>query len=128
MGGRSCSLDQIQRKLCDSVRAIEVFFSPKPGEDQKKKTKKQGLRRKLKCFYQKSSEDQKNRIKIKGLHRNLALYSAEICRIYSCWLALHRFIIQRSNLGGWTSKSRWGDAKSRWGTLTLVGGRVPPTI
>ena len=63
-----------------------MFFPPKSGEDQKK-----------------------------GLHGNLGLSSAGICRIYSCWLALDCFIIQRSNLDGWMSKSRWGNAKSRWG-------------
>ena len=63
---------------------IEAFFFPKSGEDRKK-----------------------------GLHRNLELSSARICRIYSCWLVLDRFIVQRSYFDGWTSKSRWEDAKSR---------------
>ena len=96
-----------------------VITSPKLHEDQKK-----GLRQKLTCFFPESRWRPKN----KGLHRNLGLYSAGICRIYLCWLALFRLIIQRSNLDGGTPKSRWGDAKSRWGTLTLDGGRVPPTI
>ena len=60
---------------------IEVFFSRKTGEDQKK-----------------------------YLDRNLGLYSAGVSRIYSCWLTLFRLFIQRSNLDGWTSKSWWGDA------------------
>ena len=65
-----------------------MFFSPKQNEGQKtNKTKK----------------------------RSSQLYLAEICWVYSCWLALVRLIIQRSNLVGWTSKSRWGDANSRWG-------------
>ena len=61
----------------------------------------------------------------KGLHCNLGLYSAGICRIYSCWLALLRLVIQRSNLDGGTPKSWWGDANSRWGGRIP---RVPPTI
>ena len=72
------------------------------------KTKKQkSLRRKLKYFSQKSGEDQK-----KDLHRNLGLYSAGICRVYPCWLALFGLIIQRSNLDG--------------GKLTLDEGTRPP--
>ena len=38
------------------------------------------------------------RPKKKGLYRNMGLYLAGIFRIYSCWLALFRLIIQRSNL------------------------------
>ena len=84
---------------------------------------KKGLRRKLKCFFLKSSEEQK-----KGLHRNLGLYSAGICRIHSCWLALDLFIIQRSNLDEWTSKPRWGDAKSRWGDVNSWWGGASPRV
>ena len=70
------------------------------------KTKKKGLRRKLVFF-------PRNQVKIKkkkGLRGNLRLYLARIYRIYSCWLALFCLIIQRSNLDGWASKPRWGDA------------------
>ena len=96
------ALTKLQWKLCNSVPAIE--WRPK-------RRKKKGLRQKIEVFFP------RNQVKIKqkkGLHRNLGLYSAGIGRIYSCWLALVRFIIQRSNLDGWTSKSRWGNAKSRW--------------
>ena len=64
--------------------------------------------------------------KNEGLHRNLGLYWAGICGIYSYCQALFRLIIQRSNLDGGTIKSLWEDTKSRWGTLILDGGRVPP--
>ena len=73
-------------------------FSPKIRWRPKKK----GLRRKLKCFFLEIKWRPKKKKKKKGLHRNLGLYSAGICRIYSCWLALDRFIIQRSNLDGRT--------------------------
>ena len=85
---------------------LKCFFP----ETRRRPKKKKDLRRKLKCFFPEVNWRPK-----KGLHRNLGLYSSGICKIYSCWLALDRFIIQRSNLDGWTSKSRWGDAKSRWG-------------
>ena len=47
---------------------------------------------------------------------DLRLYLAGIYRIYPCWLALFRLVIQRLNLDGWESKSQWGDAKRRTGT------------
>ena len=72
----------------------------------KTKKKKKGLRQKLKCFSSKSGEDPKS----EGLHRNWVLFSAKIGRIYSCWLALFRLIIQRSNFDGEMPNSRWGDA------------------
>ena len=62
-------------------------------------------------FSLKSSEDQKKK-------RSSPQFGT-IFGIYSCWLALDRFIIQGSNLDGWTSKSRWG-------TLNLDGETRPP--
>ena len=93
-----------------------IILSPKLNDDQKK-----SLHRKLKCFLPKLGEDQKTKKKVfadsrsvsppKSIFpRNLVLYSAVICRIYSCCLALFRRIIQRSNIDGETPKPRWGDA------------------
>ena len=56
MGDAFAAWTKFQCKLCTSVPAIEVFFSSKPGENQKK-----GLRRKLKCFSLKSNKDQKKK-------------------------------------------------------------------
>ena len=76
----------------------------------------------LKCFF---PQNQVKTKKKRSLHGNLGLYSAGICRIYSWRLALDRFIIKHSNLIGWTSKSRWGDANSQWGDASLC---ISPTI
>ena len=59
------------------------------------------------------------RNQVKTKKKKLRLYSAGICRIYSCWLALFRLIIQRSNLDG-------GTLNLDGGTLTLDGGTRPP--
>ena len=89
---------------------IEVFFPQNQVKTKKKKTKKRSSPKIEVFFFRHLMKTKK-----KGLHRNLGLYSARICRICSCWMALVCLIIQRSNLDGWTSKSRWGDANSRWG-------------
>ena len=102
MGEGFAALNKLQWKLRNSVPAIEVFFTR-----NQVKTKKRSSPEIKVFFFLKSCEDQK-----KGLHRNIGPLSAGICRIYSCWLALDCFIIQRSNLDG--------------RTLTLNGGgRVP---
>ena len=59
--------------------------------------------------------------KKKGLHRSLGLYSAGICTVYSCWLAVFCLINQGSNLDGGTLNLD-GEA------LTLDGGTRPLTI
>ena len=70
-----------------------VIPSPRP---------KQMSSTKLDVFFSGNKVESKK----KGLHRNLGLYLAGICWIYSCWLALDRFIIQRLNFDGWASKGR----------------------
>ena len=87
---------------------------------------KKGLCRKLKYFFPEIKRKPKKKEKRKRLHRNLGLYSAGICRIYSCCLALDRSIIRRSSLDGWTSKFQWGTLNLDGETLTLNGGRIPP--
>ena len=84
------------------------------------KTKKWVFAKNWSVFSSKSGED------LKSLHRNLGLYSAGICRIYSCWLALDRFIIQRSNLDGGRLNLDGGTLNFDGGTLTLDGGARPP--
>ena len=49
MGGRFCSLDQTHLESKSTLAKI-TLFSPKLGEDQKKK-KKNGLRRKFEVFF-----------------------------------------------------------------------------
>ena len=80
-----------------------VLLSPNSSEDQKKKKRSSP---KIEVFSSKSGEDPKS----EGLHRNSELFSAKIGRIYLCWLALFRLIIQRSNFDGEMPNSRWGDA------------------
>ena len=80
-----------------------VLLSPKSSEDQKKK---KVFAKNRSVFSPKSGEDPKS----EGLHRNLVLFSAKIGRIYSCWLALFRLIIQRSKFDVEMPNSRWGDA------------------
>ena len=55
MGGRFCSLDQLNKKFSGN----DAFPSPKLNEDQKQE---KGLRRKLKSFFPKSCEDQKKKV------------------------------------------------------------------
>ena len=103
MGGRFCSLDQT------SVKIMQIL-SAQLNVDQKKRSSP-----KIETFFSsKSGEDQKN-----GLRRSFELYSAGICRIYSCWLAHFRLIMQRSNVDR-------GTLNLDGGTLTLDGGTCPP--
>ena len=89
------------------------------------KTIKKRSSPKFEVFFPRNLAKTKKKKK-KDLHLKLGLYSAGICRIYSCWLALDRFIIQRSNLDAWTSKSRWGTLNLDRRMLTLDGGCVFP--
>ena len=71
-----------------------IIPSPKLNEHQKK-----GLRQKFKCFF----------------------FVAKIrCRIT---VGLFRLIIQHSNLDEGTPKSRWGNAKSRWGAVFPINAK-----
>ena len=90
--------NQKNSKLSQSLSPPQIRRnSPKIGEDQQKKKKK---RKKVFAVSWSVSSSKST------FPRNLVLYSARICRIYSCWLALFRLIIQRSNLDGGTPKSR----------------------
>ena len=82
-----------------------VLLSPNSSEDQKKK---KVFAKNWSVVSSKSGEDPKS----EGLHRNLLLFSAKIGRIYSCWQALFRLIIQRSNFDGEMPNSRWGNAST----------------
>ena len=77
------------------------------------------------CFFPNSGEDQEEK---KGLHRNSGLYSAEISRMYLCWVAVFRLIIQCLNLDGGTPNLNGGMLNLDGGTLTLNGGHVSHTI
>ena len=129
MGDAFAALTKLQwtgnhLKLFNSVPATEVFFPELKWGLKKKKEK---------VFAENWSVFSWNQVKTKykkkrssPQYQNLGLYSAGICRIYLCWMALDRFIIQRSNFDGWTSKSWWGDAKSQWGYANSRWGDATP--
>ena len=75
MGGRQTSMGDA--RMQKHFMGNYVIPSPKSSEDQKKKKKGKGLRRKIQSFCP------RNRVQIKkSLDRNLGLYSARICGIY----------------------------------------------
>ena len=89
------------------------------SEDQKKKV----FTGNWNVFFSKLGEDQKNKVFVV-----IWDYIWPEIGIYSCWLTLFRLNIQRPNLDGKTPKTRWKDAKSRLGTLTLDGVPRPPAF
>ena len=96
MGERFCSLNQLYKELSGN----DVFLSPKLNEDTANKSH----------FSPKPGEDQKKR----SLPQFATIFGKKFVGSFSPgWLFF--LWSSSSNLDGRTPKSRWGEAHSRWG-------------
>ena len=118
MGGRFCSLDQLNKKFSGN----EVFPSPKLYEDQKQE---KGLCRKLRSFFPKSNEDQKKKssMQFATIFGGKFVGSFSPCRLFFlCSSSAQLSMGGRLNLDG-------GTLNLDGGMLTLDGGtRLPNNL